>query len=102
MTSSGSWTGRPVVAREPSMGYLLRRLAGPPQEATVTEIQAAALVAIPLGALGLAMWQRHLAVVAQARAEAAVHRNPPARAGADVRRPRCGGAARRLHARRAS
>jgi non-specific serine/threonine protein kinase/serine/threonine-protein kinase len=58
--------GHAVVAREPSMGYLMRRLAGR-NKAAVT-IAAAALVAI-VGALGVALWQRHLAVQAQARAE---------------------------------
>ena len=59
-------TGRPVVAREPSVGYLLRRMAAR-NRAAVT-IAAAAVVAI-LAALGVALWQRSAAVQAQTRAE---------------------------------
>ncbi len=59
-------TGKPVVAREPSMGYLLRRLAGR-HKAVVTFATAAILTII--AALGVAVWQRQLAVRAQARAE---------------------------------
>jgi non-specific serine/threonine protein kinase/serine/threonine-protein kinase len=58
--------GHAVVAREPSMGYLLRRLAA--RNKTAVTIALAALVTI-VGALGIALWQKHLAVQAQARAE---------------------------------
>ena len=56
----------PVVAREPSAGYLLRRLAA--RHRAAVAIAAAALVAI-VAALGLAVWQRQVAVGAQRRAE---------------------------------
>jgi serine/threonine protein kinase len=58
--------GKPVVAREPSIGYVMRRLAGRNKGAVT--VAAASLVAI-LAALGLALWQRQVAVRAQARAE---------------------------------
>jgi non-specific serine/threonine protein kinase/serine/threonine-protein kinase len=58
--------GHPVVAREPSMGYVFRRLAS--RNKAATTIAAAAVIAI-LGALGVAMWQRDVAVKALARAE---------------------------------
>jgi serine/threonine protein kinase len=56
----------PVLAREPSAGYLLRRLASRHRAATM--IAAAACVAV-LTALGVAVWQRQVAVAAQRRAE---------------------------------
>ncbi len=59
-------SGKPVVAREPSMGYVLRRMAGR-NKAAVT-VALASLVAI-VGALGVALWQRHVALDAQRRAE---------------------------------
>jgi eukaryotic-like serine/threonine-protein kinase len=59
-------TGKPVVAREPSMGYMLRRLAG--RHKVAVTMATAAVLAI-LAALGVAVWQRQLAVRAQARAE---------------------------------
>ena len=59
-------TGRPVVAREPSIGYLLRRMAA--RNRAAVAIAAAAVVAI-LAALGVALWQRSAAVQAQTRAE---------------------------------
>ena len=68
-------TGRPVVAREPSIGYLLRRMAAGNRAAVA--IAAAAVVAI-LAALGVALWQRSVAVQAQARAERRFRRNAPA------------------------
>jgi eukaryotic-like serine/threonine-protein kinase len=58
--------GQPVVAREPSIGYIVRRLATRNRAAVV--IAGASLVAI-LAALGVALWQRQVAVRAQARAE---------------------------------
>ncbi len=59
-------TGKPVVAREPSMGYMLRRVAG--RHKAVVTFAAAAILTI-IAALGVAVWQRQLAVRAQARAE---------------------------------
>ena len=59
--------GKPVVAREPSAAYMLRRLAA--RNTTAVAIAAASLVLI-LGALGTALWQRQVAVRAQGRAEA--------------------------------
>jgi serine/threonine protein kinase len=58
--------GQPVVAREPSVGYMLRRLAG--RNRAAVAIAGASAIAI-LGALGVALWQRQMAVRAQARAE---------------------------------
>jgi non-specific serine/threonine protein kinase/serine/threonine-protein kinase len=58
--------GKPVVAQEPSAGYMLRRLAAR-NKATVS-IAVVSLVLI-ISALGVALWQRHEAVAAQARAE---------------------------------
>ncbi len=59
-------SGHPVVAREPSIRYLLRRAAA--RNKTLVGVAAAALVAI-VTALGAAVWQRQQAVRAQARAE---------------------------------
>jgi eukaryotic-like serine/threonine-protein kinase len=59
-------TGKPVVAREPSMGYMLRRVAG--RHKAVVTFAAAAVLTI-IAALGVAVWQRQVAVRAQARAE---------------------------------
>ena len=58
--------GAPVVAREPSLGYTLRRLAA--RNKAVVGVTLAALVAI-VSALGVALWQRQVAVREQARAE---------------------------------
>lgn len=58
--------GQPVVAREPSVGYVLKRLAA--RNRAAVAIAGASLVAI-LAALGVALWQRQVAVGAQARAE---------------------------------
>jgi non-specific serine/threonine protein kinase/serine/threonine-protein kinase len=58
--------GKPVVAREPSIGYVMRRLAG--RNKAAVAILAASLIAI-LSALGIALWQRQVAIGAQARAE---------------------------------
>jgi non-specific serine/threonine protein kinase/serine/threonine-protein kinase len=58
--------GQPVVAREPSLGYILRRLAARHRAAVL--MAAASLVAI-LGALGVAVWQRQVALRQEARAE---------------------------------
>jgi eukaryotic-like serine/threonine-protein kinase len=58
--------GAPVVAREPSLGYTLRRLAA--RNKAVVGVTLAAFVAI-LSALGVALWQRQVAVREQARAE---------------------------------
>jgi non-specific serine/threonine protein kinase/serine/threonine-protein kinase len=57
---------QPVVAREPSLAYVLRRLAG--RHRAAVGIAAASLVAI-VGALGLALWQRDVALRQEARAE---------------------------------
>jgi len=57
---------QPVVARDPSAFYVLSRLASR-HRATVAAA-ALALLAV-LGALGVAVWQRQVAVAAQARAE---------------------------------
>jgi serine/threonine protein kinase/tetratricopeptide (TPR) repeat protein len=59
-------SGRPVVAQEPSIGYLLRRLAG--RNKVAVTVAAASLFAI-LGALGVALWQQRVARHAQLRAE---------------------------------
>jgi eukaryotic-like serine/threonine-protein kinase len=59
--------GQPVIAREPSLGYLLRRLAV--RHRAPMMVAAAALVAI-VAMLGVALWQRAIAVREQARAEA--------------------------------
>lgn len=59
-------SGAPVVAREPSLGYTLRRLAA--RNKAVVGVTIAALVAI-ISALGIALWQRQAAVRQQARAE---------------------------------
>ena len=58
--------GKPVVAREPSWGYVLGRLAA--RNRIVVGVAAASLIAI-VAALGLALWQRQIAVRAQTRAE---------------------------------
>jgi serine/threonine protein kinase/tetratricopeptide (TPR) repeat protein len=58
--------GKPVVAREPSAAYILRRLAT--RNKVAVGVGAASLVII-LGALGAALWQRQAAVRAQGRAE---------------------------------
>jgi tRNA A-37 threonylcarbamoyl transferase component Bud32/tetratricopeptide (TPR) repeat protein len=55
-----------VVARAPSMGYVLRRVAAR-QRGAVT-VAAVALIAI-VGALGLALWQRHVAIEARQQSE---------------------------------
>jgi eukaryotic-like serine/threonine-protein kinase len=59
-------SGEPVVAREPSLGYTLRRLAG--RNKAVVTVASAALIAI-LAALAIAVWQRQVAMREQARAE---------------------------------
>jgi len=59
-------SGEPVVAREPSLGYTLRRLAA--RNKAVVAVTASALIAI-VGALGIALWQRQVAVREQARSE---------------------------------
>ena len=58
--------GMPVVAREPSTAYILRRLAA--RNKTTMSIAIVSLVLI-VTALGVAIWQRHEAVLAQSRAE---------------------------------
>jgi len=58
--------GKPVVAREPSAVYMLRRLAS--RNKAVVAIACASMVLI-LTAFGVALWQRHEAVIARARAE---------------------------------
>jgi eukaryotic-like serine/threonine-protein kinase len=59
--------GRPIVAREPSVGYVLKKLAQRHRAAAVTIAAAAAIVLIALGA---ALWQRQVAVRERAAAEA--------------------------------
>ena len=59
--------GKPIVAREPSVGYVLKKLAQRHRVATVTIAAAAAIVLIALGA---ALWQRQVAVRERAAAEA--------------------------------
>ena len=56
----------PVVAREPSFAYLVRRLAA--RHRGVMLVAAASLVAI-VAALAVALWQRNVAVKQQARAQ---------------------------------
>jgi tetratricopeptide (TPR) repeat protein len=58
--------GAPVVAREPSLGYTLRRLAA--RNKGLVAVTVAALVAI-VSALGVALWQRQVALREQSRAE---------------------------------
>lgn len=59
--------GKPIVAREPSLGYVLKKLAQRHRVATVTIAAAAAIVLI---ALATALWQRQAAVRERAAAEA--------------------------------
>jgi serine/threonine protein kinase/tetratricopeptide (TPR) repeat protein len=59
--------GKPIVAREPSVGYVLKKLAQRHRVATVTIAAAAAIVLI---ALGVALWQRQVAMRERAAAEA--------------------------------
>ena len=59
-------SGKPVVAREPSISYIVRRLAA--RNKAIVTIAGAAALAV-LAALGVALWQQHVAVQAQARAE---------------------------------
>jgi non-specific serine/threonine protein kinase/serine/threonine-protein kinase len=59
-------TKKPVLAREPSLGYLLQRVAARNQALMVT---AALSMLTIVAALGIALWQRNVAVTAQARAE---------------------------------
>lgn len=59
--------GKPIVAREPSVSYVLKKLAQRHRVATVTIAAAAAIVLIALGA---ALWQRQVAVRERAAAEA--------------------------------
>ena len=58
--------GKPVVAQEPSATYMLRRLAAR-NKATVG--MAVVSLVLIVSALGIALWQRHEAKLAQARAE---------------------------------
>ena len=58
--------GEPVLARGPSTGYVLRRLAA--RNKTVVAVSALALLAI-VSASGVALWQRQIARREQARAE---------------------------------
>jgi eukaryotic-like serine/threonine-protein kinase len=57
----------PVLAREPSLGYLLQRVAARNRALVAT---AALSIGVILAALSLALWQRNVAIGAQARAEA--------------------------------
>jgi tetratricopeptide (TPR) repeat protein len=56
----------PVLARAPSMGYVLRRVAA--RHRLAVGVAAAALLAI-VAALGLAVWQQQVAVAAQQQAD---------------------------------
>lgn len=58
--------GEPVIARDPSAGYLLRRLAS--RHRAAVAVAAAACLAVLL-AMGVALWQRQAALDAQAQAE---------------------------------
>ena len=58
--------GQPVVARAPSAGYVLARLAA--RHKTLVAVCSLALVAV-LGASGVAIWQRGVARQEQARAD---------------------------------
>ena len=58
--------GQPVLARAPSTGYVLRRLAA--RNKTLVAVSTLALIAV-LGASGVAMWQRQVARREQARAD---------------------------------
>ena len=58
--------GDPVVARVPSAGYVLRRVAA--RHKTLIAIVVVGIVAI-VGAMAVALWQRQIAGHAQARAE---------------------------------
>ncbi|MGH9385747.1 MAG: hypothetical protein ACRD2N_15815 [Vicinamibacterales bacterium] len=58
--------GQPVLARAPSAGYVLRRLAA--RNKTVVSVSALALIAV-LSASGVALWQREVTRREQARAE---------------------------------
>jgi non-specific serine/threonine protein kinase/serine/threonine-protein kinase len=58
--------GQPVIAREPSVAYVLRKLAA--RNKTATSIAVAAMIAI-VTALGIALWQRHIAIREHERAE---------------------------------
>ena len=61
-----SLAGDPIVARAPSAGYVLRRVAA--RHKPLIAMTCVALVAI-LAALGVAIWQRQIARREQARAE---------------------------------
>ena len=56
----------PVSAREPSMGYMLRRVAA--RHRAAVSVAGAAMFAI-LAALGVALWQRQVAVDAQQQSD---------------------------------
>ena len=58
--------GQPVVARAPSTGYILGRLAA--RNKTLVAVCTLALIAV-LGASGVAIWQRGVARQEQARAD---------------------------------
>ena len=58
--------GQPVVARAPSTGYVLGRLAA--RNKTLVAVCTLALIAV-LGASGVAIWQRGVARLEQARAD---------------------------------
>lgn len=59
--------GKPVAAREPSLGYVLRKLAAQHRAAVVVAVLAVLGIA---AALGVALWQRQQALEQRARAEA--------------------------------
>jgi non-specific serine/threonine protein kinase/serine/threonine-protein kinase len=59
--------GKPIVAREPSLGYVLRKLASQHRAAVGVAVFAVLGIA---AALGVALWQRQQALEQRARAEA--------------------------------
>ena len=59
--------GQPVVAREPSLGYLFAKAA---QRHRAAFAAAAISIVALVAALGISLWQRHLAVVERNRATA--------------------------------
>jgi non-specific serine/threonine protein kinase/serine/threonine-protein kinase len=59
--------GKPIVAREPSLGYVLRKLAA--QHRGVVTAAVVGLAGV-LVALGIALWQRQVAIDERARADA--------------------------------
>jgi non-specific serine/threonine protein kinase/serine/threonine-protein kinase len=59
--------GKPIVARDPALGYVLRKLARQHQAAVTVALASLLLV---FAALGVALWQRQVALRQEALAEA--------------------------------